>query len=369
MLGYSDLQGNFYVYDQDRTVHLEHHQIESAQFKTNSVAYLNSTGDLQFYSNHKLLDLEVTNPRFYMNTDHYLYYSIGPNYSLYNGKKKQHLGILSVGSDGQKNVFAFGDSIAAMHDFSNYFYAYWQDAFVELEALPVTQIAAGDNIIAYVDATGQTKIFYRKEKIVIDNTKAIAMQCGANTATIIDNYKYLKIFWNGDIFELYNIPAVWCSNYIGVFEVDADNYCTGEIIVSPDQVKPLFKTGDDVVAYMDDQEVFYIFYKGISNAYNSSVPKQFDVVDNIVWWIDDNNFFHVFYDGEDYTIESYTPKKIKADKNIIAYTDNYGKLKAFYKGETQQISSSIILDFELNNDLIMYSVIQNKYEFYKLKFS
>ncbi|MBC8046765.1 MAG: hypothetical protein H7Y00_08220 [Fimbriimonadaceae bacterium] len=361
MLGYSDFHGNFYVYDTDRSVHLEHQKIQSVQFKQNSIAYMNSSGELKYYSNHQVTDLEISNPRFYLNTDHYLYYSFGYNFSLYDGKKKETLGFI------QNNPYAFSDSIAAMHDYANYFFVYWKDKFVELEQHPVKYIRAGKNIVAYVDDQSFFKIFYQNEKLTIDNNPPYTVQCASSTVSYIDNYRYFKIFWSGKVYEMYNASEIYCSNDETVFRMDYNTFCDAQIVVAEDNLTPLFKTGDDIVAFIDDEERFNIFYKGISNEYYSSVPKQYDVIDNMIWWVDDNNFFHVFYDGEDYLIESYTPKKIRADKNTIVYTDNYGKLKAFFMGESLEVTSSIILDFELNNELIMYNVIPNKYEFYKLK--
>ena len=46
MLGYSDPQGDFYVNDGGKIVHLEHQQISSVQFSANSITYVSNTGNL-----------------------------------------------------------------------------------------------------------------------------------------------------------------------------------------------------------------------------------------------------------------------------------------------------------------------------------
>ncbi|MFN0275494.1 MAG: hypothetical protein ACKVPJ_07105 [Chitinophagales bacterium] len=361
MLGYTDFHGDFYVYDTDRSVQLEHQQIQNVQYASNSLAYISNTGDLKYYKNHKLLELSIANPKFYLNTDHYLYYGVGYSFSLFNGVKKEQLGFI------QNHPFAFSDSIACMHDYAAYFYAYWKDAFVQLEAQPVKHCMAGDNVIAYADANNQLKVFLWGESQVLETLPPYSFACGANTVAYIDNYKYLKIFWQGDVFETGNYTELFCASGQNVFTIEDDFYCDAQLVVSETNLTPLFKTGDDLVAYIDSEDAFHIFYKGESREYHSSIPKMYEVTDNIVWWIDDNDFFHIFYDGIDVIVESYTPGKIKTDKNVVAYTDNYGKLKAFNKGESIEVSTSIVLDFQLNNELVMYNSVPNKYQFYKLK--
>lgn len=362
MLGYTDRQGNFYIYDTDRTVHLEHQQINGAQFSRNSAAYLSNTGELKYYTQHKLIDLDISNPRSFLNTDHYLYYSLGYDFSLYNGTKRQHLGIL------QNNPYAFSDSIAGMHDYAEYFYAYWKDAFIELEPKPVKHVVAGDNILTYVDDLNQTKIFYHNEKIIADHNPAYAMQCGANTVAFIDNYRYFKIFWSGKIFELFNLPEFFCvSGSQPPILMDDNTYCDAQVSIWANNTMPFFKTGDDIVAYIDDRGAFNVFFQGISTELSSSPPRNYNIADNMLWWTDDNDFFHVYYDGEDRIAETYTPAKILTDRNVVVYTDNYGKLKAFYRGESIEVSSSIVLSFEVNNTIIMYSDLPNKYMFYVLE--
>lgn len=361
MLGFSDFHGNFYVYDMDRTVHLEHQQINQMQFKKNSLAYLNNTGDLKYYKNHKLVDLEITNPRFFMNTDNYLYYSIGYNFSVYNGIKKEQLGIL------QNHPYAFSDSIAGIHDFSGYLFAYWKNQFIQLEPLPAQAMSAGDNILCYITNQNECKVFWHNKTYLLDQYKPYAMQCGENTCTFIDNFKYLKIFWNGEVYEMYYVPEIFCSSENGNNLLVDENYCDAFIMTDENSSIPLFKTGDNLVAFINDEGSFILFQDGTIQELDTTIPKDYQVTDNICWWIDQNNFFHIFYQGEDQIAEYYIPKKISSDKDIVSYIDNDGKLKAYYRGESIKITQSIILDYQLNNSILMYSILPNKYEFFKLK--
>ncbi|MEZ5013889.1 MAG: hypothetical protein R2794_06320 [Chitinophagales bacterium] len=362
MLGYTDTQGNFYVYDNGRNVHLEHQRILSSQPCANSIAYISSNGTLHYYAGHAVQDLDISNPNFYYNTDNYLYYSLGGSFSLYNGKERKYLGYI------QNNPYAFGDSIAGMHDYSEYFFAYYKDRFIELEQHPVQKVIAGDNILAYIDHLGQMKIFYQMETTLADDYIPIAMQAGANTVAFIDNYQYLKVFYAGHIYELYNVPDIYCLEIPGSTQnVQIDGYCNGPIVYDIQTELPLFQTGDDLVAYLDESGRFYVFYKGNVVSLDQQEPEQYTVTDNLLWYIDSNNFLKVFSDGELYTVETYRPENILADKDIIVYTDLDKRLKAFYKGEHYAISDAIVLDFALNNALIMYSSIPNRYQFYSFE--
>jgi len=96
----------------------------------------------------------------------------------------------------------------------------------------------------------------------------------------------------------------------------------------------------------------------------NQAPIYYEVTDNILWYIDNNNYFKVFSNGTLSVVETFYPEKIKADKDIVVYTDLDKRLKAFYKGETISVSNNIVLGFEVNNTLIMYNDIPNKYKFF-----
>jgi hypothetical protein len=361
MLGYVDYHGNFYVYDTDRIVKLEHQQVENIQYGANSLAYLNSSGELKYYAAHKVQELGISNPKFFLNTDKYLYYSSGYNFSLFNGEKRQQLGYI------QNHPYSFSDSIAIMHDYSAYLYAYWENTFIPLETQPAVFCAAGDNIAAYIDAQNRLKSFWQGETYLLEDYQPLVLQCGANTVTYIDNYKYLKVFWQGRQFELTNYSEVFCKTDAQVYEILDDTYCHGIAVQSLSDNTPIIKTGDNLVAYMSYDGAFHIFYNGNFQAYASSMPKAFDIADNILWWVDDNNFFHVFYNGEDQIIESYKPTKIIADKDVVIYTDTDNKLKAFYAGKSIRITDTIVREFSVNNTLVMYSTLPNSFAFYVLQ--
>jgi len=359
MLGYSDPQGNFYVNDGGKIVHLEHKQVFSVQNGANSIAYVTNTGNLLYYTNHEVKKLDISSPVFYKNTDYYLYYSVGGSFSVYNGSERKFLGYI------QQSPFAFGDSIAAFHDYSDYFYAYQDERFIELEKNPAKKVIAGKNVIAYVNHLGQFKIFYQNEKIDVDDYIPKKVKSGANTVAFIDSYNYLKIFYKGAIYEMFNFPVIMCLEIPGGVNDDGvPEYCSGEVVNDVESGLPVFLAGDDIVAFIDDTETFQVFYDGKTVVLENQAPIYYEVTDNILWYIDNNNYFKVFSNGTLSVVETFYPEKIKADKDIVVYTDLDKRLKAFYKGETISVSNNIVLGFEVNNTLIMYNDIPNKYKFF-----
>ncbi len=362
MLGYIDPQGDYYVNDAGKIVHLEHLRINSSQPAANSIAYISGSGILTYYSEHEVKKLDVSNPTFYENTDYYLYYSTGGNFSVYDGKERKYLGYI------QNNPYAFGDSIAAVHDYSEYFYTYYQNRFIELEQNPVRKVMAGDNLIAYINHLGQFKIYYNGEKNDVDDYMPIKIGAGSNTVAYIDNYNYLKIFYKGEIFELFNIPQINCLEIPGGVNDDyLPDYCNDQIAYDIESGLSVFKTGDDIVAYIDDQGRFQVFYEGKIIVLEQQPPLRYEIVDNMLWYIDNNNYFKVFNYGKLSVVETFFPERIKADKDVVVYLDLDKRLKAFYNERKITISNTIVLDFELNNTLIMYNDIPNKYKFFSLK--
>lgn len=362
MLGYITPQDDFYAYDEGKLIHLEHQVIRNQQAASGSIAYVTGTGDLKYYSNHEIRKLDISNPSFYFNTDYYLYYSTGGNFSIYNGKEKKFLGNI------QNQLYGFGDSIAAVHDFSDYFYVYSDDRFIEIEQNPVKKIVAGDNLIAYVNHIDQFKIFYDYQKYDVDDYPPLKMESGANTVAFIDSYHYLKVFYRGKLFELYNVPEIICLETPATPQtVDLPDYCDADMMYEVETGLELFKTGDDIVAYLDDMGKFNVFYKGNIIQLEQQPPLYYEVVDNVIYYADNNNYFKVFMNGELSVVETFIPTEIKADKNVVVYKDLNKRLKAFYNGKSIEVSTSIAIDFELNNTLIMYSDLPNKYKFFSLE--
>ncbi len=361
MLSYTDPQGNLYVSDSGRLVHLDHMRIRSVQYAANSMAYINNNGELFYYADHTQQNLEINNPTFYQNTDYYLYYGTGGSFSLYDGKERKYLGFI------QNHPFCFGDSLAAMHDYSGYFYVYEQGQFIELEQNPVLRAAAGDNTLAYINHLGQFRVYYHGEQMDVDSYAPISFQAGANTVAYIDNFQYLKVLWQGEIAELTHYTTINCLSTTVNSEPELELYCNGPVVVDVQSELPVFKTGDDVVAFIDDEGDFSVYSKGIIVKLEDQLPQQYTITDNLLWYIDANGFLKAFLDGELHVVETYMPVAIRADKDVLAYTDLDNRLKAFYKGKKIQVSENIIQSFELNNTMVMYSDMPNKYKFFILK--
>lgn len=360
MLGYTDQQGDFYVQDSGRVVHLEHLPIRNIQPAANSLAYISNSGELTYYANHNKRELKITNPAFYRNTDYYLFYSDGTGFSVFDGIERKKLGFI------QQYPYAFGDSIAAVHDYAAFFYVYSDGLFLELEKQPVLKIVAGDNIIAYVNHLGQLRTYIHGEQSDLDTYAPISLQAGANTVAWIDQYNYLKVFNNNEITELTHLSNINCLSTNMESDPLLEVWCNGPVVVDVQTQLPVYQTGDDIVAYIDDTGDFFVFSDGNVVSLEDTPPTEYHVVDNLLWYVDGNGFLKVFNNGELHLVETYTPTNIQADRNVFAYTDLDRRLKVFYKGERIAVSDNMILSYTLNNTLLMYSEAPNKYKFRQL---
>lgn len=361
MLGYTDPMGNFYVYDNGRIVHLEDKPILSCQPAANSIAYVNNTGDLKYYAGHKLTNTGLNNPAFYKNTDLYLFYSVGGNFSVFDGQNRKYLGYI------QQDPYAFGDSIAGVHDYTEYFYAYTGGQFLELDKFPEIKVIAGDNTLAFVNHLQQFKIFYHGITYDADDYAPVKIEAAANTVAFIDSYHYLRVFYAGQFYELYYVPQINCLAIPNPANPSPlPDYCDGDLVYDVESGLPLFETGDDLVAFLDDSGKFFVFYRGNTISLDQQQPVEYHVTDNMLWFIDENNFFKVFADGKVSLVETYMPMSVQADRDVVAYQDHDGRLKAYYHGQVIPVSDGIVQSFTLNNHLLMYSELQNVYKFYSL---
>ncbi|MFN3940580.1 MAG: hypothetical protein ACK4IY_08320, partial [Chitinophagales bacterium] len=212
---------------------------------------------------------------------------------------------------------------------------------------------------------------YHNNLTQIDNYIPASLKLGANIAVYVDSYRDLKIFYAGEVYKIYNLQDLICRNGDEIKDIstypDLQRYCSGTLVDARFNSLPLFLAGDDMVMFIDERNYLQVFYKGVLIEALETRPKMYDVVDNIAWFIDLNGFLNVFYNGEVYVVENYTPGNIRADMDIVCYTDLNNRLVAFYKGKRYEVSKDIIRMYELNNKGIIYSSVENIYQYYSFE--
>ncbi len=362
VLGYTDVRGRYFVFKNGYPEQTENLPILSYQNSNAGIAYVDNSGLLNFVNADGKVNLDILAKSFYKNTDNYLYYGVGDLIGMYDGRQKWTLGDIS------KYPYSISDSIAAYHDFNGFFSVFWEGQETVLSRLPITYMATGKNILAFVDNSNLIQLFYRNTITQIDINIPASLVLGANIAAWVDSYREFKIFYGGHIYDMYNIAELFCRQGETIADItynfDAELFCAGTIVHPRFNNLPLFMAGDDMIMFIDDLNYLQVFYKGAVYEASNTVPLQYDVVDNIAWFIDLNGFLNVFYQGEFFVVESYTPGNLTADRDIVCYTDLDNRLIAFYKGKRYEVSKDIIRSYFLNNHSIIYSIKENEYKYF-----
>lgn len=365
VLGYTDTKGRYFAFRNGHPTQIEYLPILSYQYSNRGIAYVDNSSLLNFCDNDNQVNLEIVVKEFYKNTDYYLYYGVGDMIGMWDGVKKKTLGRIS------KYPYSVSDSIAAYHDLDGFYYVYWQGEETLLSQFPVYYMATGKNMLAFVDQSNFIQIFYHNTLTQIDNYIPASLKLGANIAAYVDSYRDLKIFYEGEVYNIYNLQNLICRNGEETTDIssyqESQRYCFGTLVDAQFNQLPIFLAGDNMVMFIDERNYLQVFYKGRLIEALTTRPKIYDVQDNIAWFIDLNNFLNVFYEGEVYTVENYTPGNIRADKDIVSYTDLNNRLIAFYKGKRYEISKDIIRMYELNNKGIIYSSVENIYQYYSFE--
>ena len=104
-----------------------------------------------------------------------------------------------------------------------------------------------------------------------------------------------------------------------------------------------YKVGHGMVAYVNQNEEFKVFYNGdIYNVLNYA-PAYFDVKDSLIAF-NNEGFLNVFFDGKSKQITRYIPPALEWDWSTLAYVDDNLKIQAFMAGKQEFIINETIRD-------------------------
>lgn len=330
---YTDYKNYFFAFDNGPNIELESQPIKSYKVGGNAVAYVNGADNFHAYYKGEKYELLSIPPLDYVATDNFIVFYRDMILNIFdNGSKK----LLS----GYTSSYAAGDSIVCFYDLNNSILrAYYNGQVQDLETILGREVDSikfkvGDNIIAYVNAADQFKLFYQEHLLNLENNAPSSFQAGRNIVSYVDGYtQNFKIFYNGMSYTVENMPP---ASYI---------------------------TADDMVAYVSNTGDFKIFYQGQLLKISSFAPVFYDVQDKVVVYFD-NRFFTAFYNGKITTLESYVPTTVQRDYNTVAYIDRRGYLQALYYGKQQKISEERITSFELNGNVLKYSTGMSEIRFF-----
>lgn len=238
---YSDYKNYFYVFDNGISSQLEYQPVQWYKLGAGVIVYLDNSNALKAYYKGEKITLSENPPTKCLVNDNMII--------TFAGK------VLNVFENGTTTLLAgwssntvIGDSIVGSVDQNTNSYKIYYNGRVRglpdvIDGASVASFCAGDNILAYKNMDGYLKIYYRNQ------------------------------VFNTEVYQ-------------------------------PTQ----YKAGANTVAFLNEStQEFNVFYKGAVTVLETQPPVSFSVADNMVAYVDVNQNFKVFYKGEKIDLTSFAP--------------------------------------------------------------
>jgi len=331
IVAYSDYQKKFFVFDDGKFRQLEFQPVLSYDIGDKCVGYVTNGNHFKVYNNRIDYDLSSM-VRSYKVTDNLVSYQVGTQlYVFENGKK-------SLLSRYVGNYFA-DDSLVAFFDTENYFFqVYYKGKVITLEDgllyEDISLFKVGSNIVAYIDAYNNFKIFYRGESIELLQTLPAGVEIGRNVLAYIEPISnYLSVFYNGETTVLENF-------------------------------KPKsYQAGYEKVAYITNMDDFKLFDNGEVYTISSFKPDNYKLKDEMLVYEQQGQLF-AFYKGNNFLVENYIPTSYKFHKGTIVYFDQNGYLNLFRNGERKILTYENVNDYKVLRNVVIYNEGMNTTKIY-----
>lgn len=267
-------------------------------------------------------------------------------------------------------------NLAAFSDYKNYFFVFDSGKITQAEYNPVKSFQVGGNAIAYMDNTSNFKVYYMGEKIELD-IGYVTKYFATDNLVVFASGQKLNVFDSGKTTlltyyaESYNVT----DSIVSFYDLPSKSfrvYYKGRISMLEDALDepPVknFKTGDNILAYLNHVNEFKIFYRGVSFT-QLTVDEQlpYEAGKNIVAYYDENSGFKVFYKGNTYDLEGFAPKSMTGGDDMMAYVAQTGEFKVFYDGKQTTLASFEPTYYKVEDSIIVYTDLNYFKVFYKGK--
>ncbi len=320
---FSDYQKKFVVFDKGSFRQLEFQPVLSYQIGDQTVGYLTNANTLKAYSNH--IDYELsTMVDVYKVTDNLVAYKLSDQLNVFEGGKKTLLSRY-VGH------FEANDSIIAFFDVEKFFLqAYYNGQIFTLEDGLLYEntkaFEVGNNMMAYIDAFENFKVFYQGTvRQIMQINLPIEVKIGRNILAFIDPVT--------DMLQLYY------NNQISTLE----------------SFKPKsFQVGYEKVAYIDNTETFKMFDNGQTYTISNFAPDNYILKDNILAY-EQQGRLYVFYKGNNICVENYIPSSYQISDNAIVYVDTNGYLKILEEGNRAALTYERVNEYKVLRNVVIYN--------------
>lgn len=267
--------------------------------------------------------------------------------------------------------------MSAYVDYRNYFIAFDDGNYTQLDHLRPRDFRIGGNSVAYISNANNFKIFYKGFTFDITEGAFVkSFNANANLVAYMQSNQ-LNIFEKGNT----KILSTWVTGFamgdsilvyfddIGkAFKAyyDGSSYFLDDLLVSSNAVKN-YRVGDNLVAYINHSNLMKVFYQGaVFDLQNTDYQNPvFEAGKDVVAYVDQlNNAFNVFYKGHIYELEKNPPQSMKAGDNLVAYVDFDGNFKRFSDGRTKTISSFAPEAYYVKDSMIVYTDNNSNFSVY-----
>jgi hypothetical protein len=263
--------------------------------------------------------------------------------------------------------------VAPFQDFSGYFKTFYKDNVRTLEHQRVNSFQAGDNLVAYIDARGNFKVYdgEHTEQISIQEVSfknsdfLLAWKIGSGIFSYDKGVKKMLTAFGGD-FVVTDSMVIFQDTRFKTLNV----LYRGDIIQLMQQTGEMTmpeSIGENIIAFKDNGDVYRIFWNGkLFEVGGSSLEIVFNSGTDIVCFNDAiNKTFAVFDKGTFIDIESMYMKNYKSGRGFIVYEDLSGNLWKYQSGNKSNLTNFCSGVWEVKDDLVMWNENALMYTIYK----
>ena len=325
---YTDVRGNFMVFDKGETKTLEIRQVRNYKIGGRSIPYIDNLGHFKIYNNGKVDDITFGPNIEYTATDNLIGYYFNEQLWVYDNGKKELLSLWV------ENYQISDYTIAFIDNNDNEFSVYQNGTKTKLEdvlsGVNDLDYRVGENVVAY-NFQDQFKIFINGTTFEISfNNTPPSYKVGKNIVGYIDgNEQSFNAFYLGKQYTIEEIEPLW------------------------------YKVADDMIIYKNQGGILKAFYKGETIILSTNEPTNIALADNVCTFMDQERFM-VFLNGETHVTEYFKPKGSTIENNSVIYLDQAGALKYFNGTAGEVITSEVITSYQVNLNTVSFTNLANR---------
>lgn len=331
IMGFLDYRNYFFVFDKGTVTELEPLPPRGFASGGNCMVYASSNGDLKIYKDGAVSIIDQNIAMIPTITDHYIGYTTGGQFKVYDGEKVDMLCANTGASVVEDSVAAFYDSMQRTYSVHyNGISTQAEDGLVEN---PVQKWSAGDNTIAWVSkTTHEFYVFYHGEILTLASLVTdMPFVAGLDVVAYQDpSDKGLKAFYKGEV-------------------LDVDPFMPEKITM-----------GRGLFAYVDKSGALKVFQDGKTSTALDFTPDEYFVKDSLVV-MNDKGQCKIYHNGRTDVVVPYWPTRWAASWGTFAYMDSNGSLDIWRDGtSTVALLREPVKDMALDRGLLSVALTNNK---------